>query len=335
MSSFPPRKCGVASYAAAHEKKLRENGDKVGRFTFQTDGEAAHRFTNDSIAGLFGAMVFFLRHPFDEVYLHFTEELVWPKPRTGVWHVPTKILQFVMTYLLALSYGPRLNIYVHEITNTLPAQSFKRKIRSHIFSKVRTLAFHTEAERENFLLCYGTHLRSQTQLVAHEANFEPAFKGSKAEARKQLNLSDDHKIFLCIGFIAPHKGIEDAIAGFRNTKDRNFKLIITGSLRTKSSETSNYLNELKKLIEPDSRIELRYGYLSDLDFDTWLKASDYVILPYKEIWSSGVGARASTLGTPIIARDLPNLKSQMRNKQDVVYFEDVAGLSETIDVLNR
>jgi len=54
-------------------------------------------------------------------------------------------------------------------------------------------------------------------------------------------------------------------------------------------------------------------FVDDESFDPWIVASDFVIVPYYEIWSSGVAARAQLHGRPIIVADTGALGEQMTN----------------------
>jgi len=51
-------------------------------------------------------------------------------------------------------------------------------------------------------------------------------------------------------------------------------------------------------------------FLSDEEFDLWVAAADWILLPYRRAFSSGVLARAQTLGTPAIVTDVGGLREQ-------------------------
>ena len=52
-----------------------------------------------------------------------------------------------------------------------------------------------------------------------------------------------------------------------------------------------------------------------------MNASDVVVIPYKEIWSSAVVARAKLFEKPVIARNIGGLKDQLE-KTDLVFDND-------------
>ena len=61
--------------------------------------------------------------------------------------------------------------------------------------------------------------------------------------------------------------------------------------------------------------------MSDGEFDRWVAAADWVILPYRRSWSSGVLARAHALGTPAIVAATGGLPEQAAER-DVVVHDD-------------
>ena len=107
-------------------------------------------------------------------------------------------------------------------------------------------------------------------------------------------------MLLCIGFIQPHKGFDRAIRAFRRVPGHAL-LMIVGSVSAETSEHRGYINELVDLTATDDRVELHERMVSDEEFDRWIVASDVVLLPYREIWSSGVLERARVLDRPVIA----------------------------------
>jgi glycosyltransferase involved in cell wall biosynthesis len=66
------------------------------------------------------------------------------------------------------------------------------------------------------------------------------------------------------------------------------------------------------------------SYVDDGDFDRWVAAADWVVLPYRRSWSSGVLARAHAFGTPAIVSGVGGLREQAGSGDMVV--EDDEGL---------
>ena len=79
---------------------------------------------------------------------------------------------------------------------------------------------------------------------------------------------------------------------------RDAHLFVVGSLRYVDAEKQRYLTELHELAAKVSNVHIVESFVSNEDFDTWITASDWVVFPYTEIWSSGVLGRTKLLERP-------------------------------------
>ena len=69
-------------------------------------------------------------------------------------------------------------------------------------------------------------------------------------------------------------------------------------------------DELAAAIRQTRGATLHDAYLSDEAFDLWLVAADAVVLPYRQIWSSGVMERAALYSRLVIATRVGGLGEQ-------------------------
>lgn len=145
----------------------------------------------------------------------------------------------------------------------------------------------------------------------HHADFTKFRDVDQATARRDLSLPPSAKIFLCIGFLQPHKGFDRAMRAFSALPDAAARLFVVGAARVPKPETLAHIQELKALAQTDSRIALVEGFLSDAQFDTWLSAADVVVVPYREICSSSVVARARLFGKRVVAAAVGGLATQL------------------------
>ena len=63
------------------------------------------------------------------------------------------------------------------------------------------------------------------------------------------------------------------------------------------------------------------SFVTNEAFDTWIKAADWVILPYSEIWSSAVLGRAKLLHRPAVVSRVGGLPDQT-DEQDLLFQTD-------------
>jgi glycosyltransferase involved in cell wall biosynthesis len=331
ISTFPPKHCGIATYAQEMSIYLRREHRTIYTLAVDPDATASYKLRLNSIKGLCKAFIICFFGRFDEIYVNFTEELIWPGlSRSDYRRYPVIIMQTLWMLLLGLKFRKKCHLIVHEV-KTHP-KSILSSLRSKLsFMFHHNIIFHTKAEQIDFLLGFSPFIKeNQTKIQNHEKYMTPKFLGTKKEARQKLGLNDEDIIYLCIGFIQEHKGFDTAVKAFADASNENSKLFVVGSIRVNCKEFRAYRDKLSQQIKTTERAELVEQYLDDQTFDQWIKAADYVILPYSEIWSSGVGARTQMLGSKLILRDLENLLSQFDNKGDIQTFSSTKQLSDII-----
>jgi hypothetical protein len=99
------------------------------------------------------------------------------------------------------------------------------------------------------------------------------------------------------------------------------RLFVVGSLRVTDEENFDYLEKLFDLAKPNRDIHVIQSYVSNEDFDTWISASDWVVVPYSEIWSSAVLGRAKLLQRPAIVSNVGGLPGQA-SPSDILFATD-------------
>jgi glycosyltransferase involved in cell wall biosynthesis len=322
VSSYPPRHCGIGSYAAADVGRLRSEGHEVVVLS-PPDGDG------DVRVPFFGGRPFLaaarLAGGFDRVLVHFEPGLYYRR-RAPVSKVMTSLGLWWLTYR-----RPGTEILVHEAARR-PALLWRpdRLVLRSAFARARLL-FHTDREREALERAY--RLRVEGTIVPHTDGVRIARRVSRSEARSMLGIEPDGCLFLCAGFLHPGKGYERAVRAFRQAGSPG-RLVVVGSLRQPTPEAVSYARELRELCQATPGVTLVQGYVSDEDFDTWIAASDVFVLPYRQAWSSGALARAQELGTPAFVAAVGGLAEQAGPK-DAVFRTDgelvelLQGRSET------
>lgn len=247
-----------------------------------------------------------------------------------------RLVQLAVFLLLKLKSRGRLTLIVHEFLVGRHAPYWEPH-RRRLMRLADRLEFHTETERAAFVEdCRqrGVNLSDRTAVVAHDRYFSPHYAGSKAQAREELGLPETDHIFLCIGFIQAHKAFDEAMRAFRTaraTATSPIKLYVVGSMRVDEPQIRRYRDTLRRLAAEIEGCEFVEAFTSDREFDQWIKAADCVILPYREIWSSGVGARARLLGVRLLSRRHDNLLAQFSAEDDVSFFETEAELAASMN----
>jgi len=164
---------------------------------------------------------------------------------------------------------------------------------------------HTAKMKEE--LCSLFHVDSQKVIIIpHGINNRIPRKGmTQEEARRQMGLEPTVHTILFFGQIDSYKGIEtliDAVAICVN-EDASMMLIVAGNPKRQSDYIRNLEQQaLQRLPEQNRR--LRFQYIPVGEVEMYFAAADCVVLPYKNIFQSGVIFLSYRFGVPIIATDV-------------------------------
>jgi glycosyltransferase involved in cell wall biosynthesis len=156
---------------------------------------------------------------------------------------------------------------------------------------------------------------------------------SSEAARERLGIGAPDKVLLFFGQIAPYKGLHYLIAAFDELvrEEGNYRLIIAG----KPKWSGTYWTEVKRAIMESGcgdRIVERIEFIPDEETETYFKAADVLILPYTDIFQSGVLFLGYNFGLPAIATDVGSLKEEIVEGETgfVCRPKDASDLSATI-----
>jgi D-inositol-3-phosphate glycosyltransferase len=165
-------------------------------------------------------------------------------------------------------------------------------------------------------LCRDFHVAEKSvTVIRHPVNDAfPDTELTPAEAKRRLGLRDDEKAILFFGRIRPYKGIEYLLDAFRlisTDEQANYRLIVAGEPKKGSEE---YLHEIQQSIERDfnqGQVILRIQFIPDEEMEVYLKGADVLVLPYKEIFQSGVLFLAYSFGLPVVATDVGSFREEI------------------------
>ncbi len=158
---------------------------------------------------------------------------------------------------------------------------------------------HCEASRQlaidTYSLPVSTHDR--LQVVPH-GNYAGWYADTidRAAARASLGLEASQRVFLFIGQIRGYKGVEEMLEVFRGIDAPDARLVIAG--RPTRTATRN---AIEQAATADPRVSLSLGVVPDDEMQRYLRAADAVVLPYRDVLSSGSAILAMTFGRPVIA----------------------------------
>lgn len=315
VSTYPPTHCGIGAYGEQSAAQLRANGHVVD--VVSPDGQGNVDFAWDLRGGFKLLQLFQLLPYYDRVVLQYHAAFFYLDLHERAYRRDT--LKTTLSFVLLFLRSRKIEVVAHEIPYLGGKQGWLYKWKWKLAPK---LVLHTQQERERLERHYHLRLKdSHLEFRKHDEVYQRFAEHTQSSARQQLGLHPDRPMFLCIGFIQPHKGFHRAIEAFAQADLRDADLYIVGSLRIASSDTQKYLAELHTLAAGHPNIHLVEKFVSNEEFDTWIAASDWVVLPYSEIWSSAVLGRAKLLERPAIVASVGGLPDQT-SECDLLFSTD-------------
>jgi len=181
------------------------------------------------------------------------------------------------------------------------------RLADHIF-------VHTEMMKSELIKDFGVQETRVTVIPFGINNSVPDTDLAPREAREKLGIRSDEKTILFFGRIKPYKGLEYLMAASRRlpaTHD-DYRLLVVGSLDTLNGEQyNNAIREAIRADVPGVRTLLRAEFVPDNDIEIYFKAADVLVLPYTDIYQSGVLFLAHSFGLPVLAADVGSLKDDI------------------------
>lgn len=307
VSSYPPMSCGIGKYAEQQADRLREQGECVEVFSPpEGGGDRRGRFDD----GWLPLRLLRAGRRHDRIYIHFTPDFFYRRDSAARrW-----LTSFAFLAFMAL-VGRRVTFMIHE-TEYKVGRAPRRGLRSRLdrwwWRRAGQVVFHSEKERDAFASYYRLDpQRGQFCVWPHEKFMVARCKLDREGARRKLGLDPEEPLLVSVGFIQPHKGFDRVFRALQRVPDGRLQYKLVGSVRIEWDVAHQYAERLHELADADPRCEVIETYLSDELFDMWILAADYVVIPYREIWSSGVAARTRLLRRPAIAANTGGLGEQL------------------------
>jgi D-inositol-3-phosphate glycosyltransferase len=172
---------------------------------------------------------------------------------------------------------------------------------------------HTPKMKSELMEDFGVADRSVTVIRHPINNAFPDTKLTPSEAKEKFGLVNENRVLLCFGRIKPYKGIEYLLSAFQElaAKDERYRLIIAGEVQKGNEE---YMDSLVQTVAGeinDGKVILKTQFIHDEDTEVYLKAADAMVLPYKDIFQSGVLFLSYSFGLPVIVTDVGSFREEV------------------------
>lgn len=322
LSSFPPTKCGIGSYADQQAQTLRKQGHKVLCFNIHVLNQTGWRKADVR------DLIEFVREA-DKLVIHYQRGLFYSE-------VGIPGLKSIVPYraiLPVLEESAYTEVIVHENYSPYltPFVKTQKGLVERFFSKIDTAFLHTKHELHQFQI----PVKSK-EVLSPDAFYQKFTNKTKAQVRKEFGFRGPVKLFLASGFYHPGKGFERLVQTFLHLHEsgelgENAHLLVITSDR--EGNFKNEISRLELLASDSPRVKVTNRYVSDEEFDEWIVASDFVVVPYTYGFTSSLLGRAKIHGRPAIVSALPALKQQAT--ADDIIFEGDDDLAQIIKEVSK
>ena len=263
--------------------------------------------------------------------------------RPKIFHIlwNNKFLHFdrtLLTYYYKL-LGKKVLLTVHNVNTA------KRDNQDSAFNRVtlRTqyrladhLFVHTEKMKQELIEEFGVQAERISVVPLGINNFAPQTSLTPAEAKRRLGIRPDEKAILFFGRITPYKGLEILVEAFQKglPPAENYRLMIAG--RPEEATEATYWFPIRDVLREDvqkGRVLLRGEHIPDEETEVYFKAADALVLPYRDIYQSGILFLGYSFGLPALAANVGSLKEEMIEGQTGFLFEpeDASDLARAIE----
>lgn len=268
-------------------------------------------------------------------YFHFHWPSFFYAQRSDVKKMVQNFIRYLAFILIIKLSNSKIvwtahNLYPHDTKNNKIGHIIDILAR-HIVVFVSSLIIVHGKNAANILASEFPMAKSKIAIIDH-GNWIDYYRNQTSSelAKKILNIPSDKYTLLFIGLCKEYKNIDYLVKTFKNLKGNNI-LLIAGKF-----PSIDYLKKVKSLSGVDINIKIEAKYIEDDYLQIYLNACDAVVLPYKDILTSGTAMLAISFGKPVIAPRLGYLADVINEDCGILYdHNNQEALSEAMQKIKE
>lgn len=193
------------------------------------------------------------------------------------------------------------------------------KIYIHGPSPSATLAARFPAARKKMVMIPHGHF----------INFYPD-NVARESARDHFGFNSSTFVYLFIGLCKPYKNLDGLVQAFRHMPG-DTALLVAGKFQDQTYEAA-----VRDMSFADTRIRIDARFLPDDELQLFLRACDAVVIPYREILTSGSAVLAMSFGRPVVTIDRGFLHDIVVDGTGILYNpDDSGGLARALKTVTK
>lgn len=263
----------------------------------------------------------------DILHIHWTYPFMKGDSRT---ETILKSMRFLFGLLILRLLGIKIIWTVHNIADHEGKHKSIELFFNKLLAKIcNRLIVHCQSVKTDIAKMFGKD-ESSVMVIPH-GNYIGYYQNiiTSSQAREKLELDENDKVFLYFGQIRSYKGVPELIDIFKTLNYQNAKLLIAGKPLNYDVGT-NILTHCGS----DSRIRTILKFIPDEDIQVYMNAADVVVLPYKDILTSGAVVLSMSFGKTVIAPAVRCIADTLDNKANFLYSKNGSLLEEMERALN-
>lgn len=162
----------------------------------------------------------------------------------------------------------------------------------------------------------------------------PSSSLSPAEARERLGLKEPQKTLLFFGNIAAYKGLIDLVEALPRIRKAlgDIRLLLVGNVKKGEQAYFDLVRQRIEELDVAQCVLLVSRYVPEEEVELYFKAAHLAVLPYRNIYQSGVLFLAYRFGLPVIVTDVGSLREDVIEDKTgfVCRSQDPEHLADTI-----
>ncbi len=247
--------------------------------------------------------------------------------------VAGRTLGFIGTLRLLQMAGTRLVWTAHNLHNHEGRMPWAdRACHRGVARLADAVIAHSPQAKRRVIEAFDLERPDKVHAVPHGHYLEAYPRNvSRDEARDSLDIDADERVLLFLGRIRPYKNIPTLVQAYRRASTgESSRLVVAGNPSGDEVE-----HGIREAVGNREDIDLHLRFIEDDRLQYFFKAADAVVLPYRDILTSGSAVLAMSFGRAVVAPHLGTLRDVLDEKGGFPYDPNRSeGLEEAIaDVL--
>jgi beta-1,4-mannosyltransferase len=306
-----------------YQRLLGDNLEKLG---VKIEGAQGHHLLHISFLNTTLLSILIRHRRPDIIHLHWHHSLLIEKRSRlkTVFKSIVSLLQLIFLKLLGIKLVWTVhNLKMHENIH----RDLEKRFTKILAQLSDVIIAHCQTAKAEISKEFNIRKDHKIAVIPH-GNFIDYYPNSisREEARNKLNLSGSKMTFLFLGEVRYYKGVLELIDAFQSLDSENVQLIIAGK-----PHDDKIADEIKARINGRKHVHTILKFIPDDELQVYINASDIMVYPYRDIFTSGGILLAMSFGKPVIAPCMGSITESLDNDGSFLYSsEEKDGLFESI-----